>query len=80
MIESVNISVLMEPQHFHTKAALMICSSRANLPQVQNKNGEIRQNRWVSVQKILICLRGQKGGVVLCLLASGLFSMRRIWR
>lgn len=36
------------PQHFHTKAALMICSSRASLPQVRAKNGEIRQNRWVS--------------------------------
>jgi hypothetical protein len=37
-------------QHFHTKAALMICSSRANLPQVQTKAGEIRQNRWVGLE------------------------------
>lgn len=25
----------------------MICSARANLPQVQARNGEIKQNRWV---------------------------------
>jgi len=27
----------------------MICSSRAQLPQAYNKNGELRQNRWVSL-------------------------------
>ncbi|SMR52026.1 unnamed protein product [Zymoseptoria tritici ST99CH_3D1] len=36
-------------QHFHSKAALMICSSRANLPQVYNRNGDIKQNRWFNV-------------------------------
>ncbi|KAK3686483.1 autophagy protein 13 [Vermiconidia calcicola] len=36
-------------QHFHTKAALMICSSRAHLPQAYAKNGEARQNRWFNV-------------------------------
>ena len=39
----------MSTQHFHSKAALMICSARANLPQVYTKGGEIKQNRWVSV-------------------------------
>ncbi|GAB7366596.1 hypothetical protein MBLNU230_g8581t2 [Neophaeotheca triangularis] len=33
-------------QNFHTKAALMICSARASLPRVYNKNGDVRQNRW----------------------------------
>ncbi|KAF7191276.1 Autophagy-related protein [Pseudocercospora fuligena] len=36
-------------QHFHSKAALTICSSRANLPQVVNKHKEIKQNRWFNV-------------------------------
>ncbi|KAF2716839.1 hypothetical protein K431DRAFT_335200 [Polychaeton citri CBS 116435] len=36
-------------QHFHSKAALMICSSRASLPQVYNKNGDIKQNRWFNI-------------------------------
>ncbi|KAF2485533.1 autophagy-related protein 13-domain-containing protein [Neohortaea acidophila] len=36
-------------QHFHTKAALLICSSRANLPRSQNQHGDIRQNRWFNV-------------------------------
>ena len=35
-------------QHFHSKAALTICSARANLPSITNKAGEIKQNRWVS--------------------------------
>ena len=34
----------------------MICSSRANLPQVQTKAGEIRQNRWVRVEYLLFFL------------------------
>ena len=40
-------------QHFHTKAALTICSSRANLPQVYSRNGDIKQNRWVSHHAII---------------------------
>ncbi|OQO13278.1 hypothetical protein B0A48_01506 [Cryoendolithus antarcticus] len=36
-------------QNFHTKAALMICSSRATLPQAYGKNGEARQNKWFNV-------------------------------
>ncbi|EME49157.1 hypothetical protein DOTSEDRAFT_49472 [Dothistroma septosporum NZE10] len=36
-------------QHFHNKAALTICSSRANLPQVYTRNGDIKQNRWFNV-------------------------------
>ncbi|KAK4549537.1 hypothetical protein LTR36_006534 [Oleoguttula mirabilis] len=36
-------------QHFHSKAALMICSARANLPQVHARNGEIKQNRWFNI-------------------------------
>ncbi|KAM3419008.1 Autophagy-related protein 13 [Cercospora zeina] len=36
-------------QHFHSKAALTICSARANLPQVMNKAGEIKQNRWFNL-------------------------------
>ncbi|CAK3886121.1 Autophagy-related 13 [Lecanosticta acicola] len=36
-------------QHFHSKAALTICSSRANLPQVSTRNGDIKQNRWFNV-------------------------------
>lgn len=35
-------------QNFHTKAALMICSARANLPQAFTRNGDIKENRWVS--------------------------------
>ncbi|KAI7110442.1 hypothetical protein KC339_g38 [Hortaea werneckii] len=33
-------------QHFHTKAALMICAARMNLPPSLTKAGEIRQDRW----------------------------------
>lgn len=45
-------------QNFHTKAALMICSSRAQLPQAYNKNGELRQNRWVSLSsQLFVCLK-----------------------
>ncbi|KAK6442586.1 autophagy protein 13 [Oleoguttula sp. CCFEE 5521] len=36
-------------QNFHTKAALMICSSRATLPQAYGKSGEARQNKWFNV-------------------------------
>ncbi|KAK5124918.1 hypothetical protein LTR85_001108 [Meristemomyces frigidus] len=36
-------------QHFHSKAALMICSARANLSQVYARNGEIKQNRWFNI-------------------------------
>jgi len=35
-------------QNFHTKAALMICSARASLPQAYTRNGDIKENRWVS--------------------------------
>ncbi|KAK5135820.1 hypothetical protein LTR08_004647 [Meristemomyces frigidus] len=33
-------------QHFHSKAALMICSARATLPPAYTKSGEVKQNRW----------------------------------
>lgn len=45
-------------QNFHTKAALMICSSRAQLPQAYNKNGELRQNRWVSLAYLMSLSEG----------------------
>jgi hypothetical protein len=35
-------------QQFHTKSALMVCGSRAQLPPAYSKTGEKRQNRWVS--------------------------------
>ncbi|KAM0723817.1 hypothetical protein Q7P37_000807 [Cladosporium fusiforme] len=36
-------------QNFHTKAALAICSSRANLPPAYNKDGDLRQNKWFNI-------------------------------
>ncbi|KAK5113344.1 hypothetical protein LTR62_003443 [Meristemomyces frigidus] len=33
-------------QHFHTKAALMICAARANLPKSITRDGALRQDRW----------------------------------
>jgi hypothetical protein len=38
----------LESQNFHTKAALAVCSARANLPPAYNKDGDLRQNKWVS--------------------------------
>ena len=39
----------LESQNFHTKAALAVCSARANLPPAYNKDGDLRQNKWVSL-------------------------------
>jgi hypothetical protein len=39
----------LELQNFHTKAALAVCSARANLPPAYNKDGDLRQNKWVSL-------------------------------
>ncbi|KAF2276698.1 uncharacterized protein EI97DRAFT_318796 [Westerdykella ornata] len=36
-------------QNFFTKAALLIISSRASLPQCFNQNGDLRQNKWFNV-------------------------------
>ncbi|KAI6869569.1 hypothetical protein KC318_g18934, partial [Hortaea werneckii] len=36
-------------QHFHTKAALMICAARTNLPPSLTKAGELRQDRWFNI-------------------------------
>ncbi|KAI7352090.1 hypothetical protein KC320_g4653 [Hortaea werneckii] len=36
-------------QHFHTKAALMICAARMNMPPSLTKAGEIRQDRWFNI-------------------------------
>lgn len=36
-------------QNFHTKAALAVCSARANLPPAYNKDGDLRQNKWVGL-------------------------------
>lgn len=47
-------------QHFHTKATLTICSARAQLPRVRTRDGNVKQDRWVSPFHIcvpLICLR-----------------------
>lgn len=39
--------VLTTAQNFFTKSALSIVSSRVILPPSFNKNGDIRQNKWV---------------------------------
>ncbi|KAK5696633.1 autophagy protein 13 [Elasticomyces elasticus] len=36
-------------QHFHTKAALTICSARAQLPRVRAKDGNVKQDRWFNI-------------------------------
>lgn len=36
-------------QNFHTKAALAVCSARANLPPAYNKDGGLRQNKWFNI-------------------------------
>lgn len=44
-------------QNFHTKAALAVCSARANLPPAYNKDGGLRQNKWVSLVFLLALQR-----------------------
>jgi hypothetical protein len=46
--QSDSLQVLTVFQNFYTKAALTICSARANLPRVENYDGEPKMNRWVS--------------------------------
>ena len=36
-------------QHFFTKTALIICSSRVSLPPAVSKNGEAKMDRWVRI-------------------------------
>jgi autophagy-related protein 13 len=36
-------------QHFFTKAALIICSSRVSLPPAMSKTGEAKIDRWVRI-------------------------------
>ncbi|KAK3070697.1 autophagy protein 13 [Teratosphaeriaceae sp. CCFEE 6253] len=36
-------------QHFYTKAALTICSARAQLPRVRAQDGNIKQDRWFNI-------------------------------
>ncbi|KAK3678512.1 autophagy protein 13 [Recurvomyces mirabilis] len=36
-------------QHFHTKAALLICGARASLPKARMRDGGIRQDRWFNI-------------------------------
>lgn len=46
-------------QNFHTKAALAVCSARANLPPAYNKDGGLRQNKWVSLIFLLMLNGGR---------------------
>lgn len=53
-------------QHFHTKAALMICAARTNLPPSLTKAGEIRQDRWVSLSFSFFALKRARQECSLC--------------
>lgn len=44
-------------QQFFIKSALTIISSRVMLPQSFNRNGELRQNKWVRRYTLLIWLK-----------------------
>lgn len=39
-------------QHFFTKTALIICSSRVSLPPAVSKNGEAKMDRWVRISHL----------------------------
>lgn len=45
--QSVKDRANLVVQHFFTKAALIICSSRVSLPPAMSRNGEAKIDRWV---------------------------------
>ena len=45
--QGVKDRAILVVQHFFTKAALIICSSRVSLPPAMSRNGEAKIDRWV---------------------------------